>query len=463
MKILFASHLFLPKYYGGTEVYTYNIASELKRRGHEVHVLACESFKTGKRNEVRSSDDVYQDLKVHRVFLNIMLMDDPVRSEYYNPYVEQHLIHYYQAVRPDIIHANHLCYLSTAVITAACRLNIPTVFTATDFWLICPDSQLLRWNSTLCDGPNNIADCLRCYTHLSKRAWKYRGLMKSLPDKVLKRLVKASVQLGSKSIWQFRVLKAANFRAEWNRKIFNSVGVFIAPSKFLESMFLQNGLTNPNRVHIPFGVRTPLLQSSCQKTHCPDLRFGFIGTVSKHKGLHILIEAFKGLEKSEPVKLKVYGNLEFDPPYGRKIRRQAADDPRIEFAGTFPHEKMSEVLRDIDVLIVPSTWYENTPLVIYAALAMETPVICTNLGGMAEVVEHGKNGLTFEVGNVQALRARMENLLKDRQWLARLRPDRSKIHTIQDNVNHLEKVYEALLERTSGQSTEVSSETTILT
>ncbi|MGB7622011.1 MAG: glycosyltransferase family 4 protein [Terriglobia bacterium] len=447
MKILYASHLFLPKYYGGTEVYTYNIASEMKLRGHDVHVLACESFKTGKRNEVRAHDDVYGDLKVHRVFLNIMLMDDPVRAEYFNPYVERHLMDYYTKIRPDIIHAHHFGYLSTAVFTAARKLKIPTAFTATDFWLVCPNSQLLRWNNTLCEGPTNIADCLRCYTHLSNRAKKYRWLIKTLPDDILKRLVRAAVELGSKPIWQFRVLKAAGLRAEWNRNVFNSVGLFISPSNFLESMFIRNGLTNANRLHIPFGVRSPLLESNTRKTPSPVLRFGFIGTISKHKGVHILIEAFKELGKDEPVKLCVYGSLEFDPPYGTRIRQLAAGDSRIEFGGTFPHQNMGEILRQIDVLIVPSNWYENTPLVVYAALATETPVICSDLGGMAEIVLHGRNGLTFKAGSSQALCDRMREVLADRGLLDRLRPDRSTVQTVERNTDELERAYRNLLGR----------------
>jgi glycosyltransferase involved in cell wall biosynthesis len=447
MKILFTSHLFLPKHSGGTEVYTFSLASEMRQRGHDVHVLACESFKTGKRNEVRFSDDIYLGLKVHRVFLNIMLMDDPVRSEYYNPYVEHHLIEYYRQVQPDVIHAHHLCYLSTAVITAAQKLKIPVVLTATDFWLICPDSQLLRWDASLCNGPTNIADCLRCYSYLSKRAKKYRLLLRILPDRILNRLVVTSVGLGSKSIWQFRVLKAASLRAEWNRGIVNSVDLFISPSWFLESMFLQNGLTNQHRLHVPFGVRPSLMQSDARKSESQEFRFGFIGTISKHKGLHILIEAFKGIDSSKPVTLKIYGNLEFDPPYGKSIRKLAKDDSRIQFLGTFPHEGINEVLRNIDVLVVPSTWYENTPLVIYSALAMETPVICTNLGGMAELVKEGANGLTFEVGNPESLQARMVELLGNRDLVAHLRPDRSKIQTINDNADQLEKAYQDLLKR----------------
>ncbi len=447
MRILFVSHLFLPRNFGGTEVYTFNIASEMKRRGHDVSVLTCESFKTGQRNEVRALDDVHEGLDIHRIFLNIRLMDDPVRAEYFNPFVEQHLLDYYREIRPDVVHVHHACYLSTAVITAAQKLNIPTAFTATDFWMICPDSQLLRWDGSLCDGPTNIADCLRCYTHLSTRAKKYRWAMKSLPDGLVKQLVKSSERFGSTLLWQFRVLHAANHRAEWNRAIFNSVGLFISPSRFLETMFLRNGLTNPHRAFAPFGVSSSMVETKTQKKPSAVLRFGFIGTISKHKGLHVLIEAFRELKESEPAQLIVHGGLQFDPPYGRRILRLANGCSRIHFAGTFPHEQMSEVFRGIDVLVVPSSWYENTPLVIYSALAMETPVICSNLGGMAEVIQPGKNGLTFEAENSKALAACLRQFIEQPDLVNRLRPDRSRIQTIEDNARQLETLYDTLLGR----------------
>ncbi|MDD5543504.1 MAG: glycosyltransferase family 4 protein [Acidobacteriia bacterium] len=440
MKILYVSHLFLPKSSRGTEIYTFNAASEMKRRGHEVHVLTCESFKTGGRNEVRAEEDLYCDLKVHRMFLNARLMDKPARSEYFNPHVEKHLMEYFQKVRPDVIHAIHFAYLTTAVVTAAQKLDIPVIFTATDFWMLCPNSQLLRWNSSLCDGPTNIADCFRCYTHLAKRGRKYRGVMKLLPDSVLTRLA-AIARSGEHKAWHWQVLQGAAERARWNLGILNSLDYFIAPSLFLERMFVQNGLTNPHRMHLPFGLDSGLLNAKSEKSSSADVRFGFIGTISKHKGLHLLIEALRGIPRSAAAILRVYGSWETDPLYGDEIARLAEGDPRIRFEGTFPHEEIQEVFRNIDVLVVPSVWYENTPLVIYTALALRTPVICSNLGGMAEVVSHEKNGLTFEVGNVEALRGCLRRFLNEPELGENLRPQRGSVASIEENIEELIPIY----------------------
>lgn len=452
MRIIFASHLFLPKHFGGTEILTYGMASEMKRRGHDVHVLHCDSFTTGRPNEVVAVEEVFENLKVHRVSLNIKRTDDPVRAEYFNPHVEEHLLDYYRRVQPDLVHANHCSYLSTAILTAAQKLRIPTVFIGTDYWMICPTKQLLRWNTTLCDGPNNLADCLRCYTHLSSRGKKYRWLMETLPDGILNTLVDKAASSKMDFLGQVRALKAAEQRARWNRDIINHVGLFISPSRFLESLFLQNGLTNPHRLYMPFGVSPLVLQSNFEKNQSPVLRFGFIGTISKHKGLHLLVEAFKSLPLEAPARLKIYGEPEFDPRYGRWIRRMAEGEKRIDFCGVFPHERMATVMRDIDVLIVPSMWYENTPLVIYSALATGTPVVCTNLGGMAELVRHGENGLMFEMGDVQSLRERLLELIREPQRLHQLRPDRTRLKTIDENADQLECSYGELLSR-SGNAT----------
>ena len=69
---------------------------------------------------------------------------------------------------------------------------------------------------------------------------------------------------------------------------------------------------------------------------------------------------------------------------------------------------MADELSRIDVLVVPSIWYENAPLVVYSALAAGVPVVATDLGGLSETIVHGRNGLLFEPGNPAALAAELE-------------------------------------------------------
>jgi len=149
--------------------------------------------------------------------------------------------------------------------------------------------------------------------------------------------------------------------------------------------------------------------------------------------------------------LYIYGDLNQFPEYGRVLRSLAATDLRnskkIKFAGTFPNTEFGKVLNALDVLVVPSRWYENTPLVIQSALAAKTPVIATNLGGMAELVKHEVNGLTFELNDVASLRLQLMRLLVEPELLAHLTNNIGPERTTAQMVDDIERLYNSACDK----------------
>jgi glycosyltransferase involved in cell wall biosynthesis len=135
--------------------------------------------------------------------------------------------------------------------------------------------------------------------------------------------------------------------------------------------------------------------------------------------------------------LKIYGKMEEFPEYVRELKVIAADDTRIQFCGTFPNEKIGEIFAELDVVVVPSTWYENTPLVIYSAQAAGCPVIASNLGGMSEVIHHDENGLLFEPGDVSGLAELLESIVLDRELVGRLSRNAMMPKSIPEYVDEL--------------------------
>ncbi len=130
------------------------------------------------------------------------------------------------------------------------------------------------------------------------------------------------------------------------------------------------------------------------------------------------------------------------------LRDITGEEKRIEFCGHFKNELIGEVLSKIDVLIVPSVWYENTPLVIYSAFASGTPVIATNLGGMSEVVHDGVNGLLFEKGDSAGLGKLLDMIVNDRSLLDKLAKNIVPPASISEYADAVENVYtEVLTER----------------
>src|SRR3712207_1808975 len=99
----------------------------------------------------------------------------------------------------------------------------------------------------------------------------------------------------------------------------------------------------------------------------------------------------------------------------------------------------------MDVLVVPSRWYENAPVVIYEAFAAETPVVATDLGGMSEVVEHEKNGLLFELESVEDLARQLRRLGEEPGLLEKLRVGIEPVKTVEDSMDEMEQLYGELV------------------
>ena len=173
------------------------------------------------------------------------------------------------------------------------------------------------------------------------------------------------------------------------------------------------------------------------------MRFGYIGTIQRHKGVHVLIEAFNKI--SDPrAELKVFGDPQVAPDYYAEVRRMVRN-PRIQFPGEFDNSEIGRVLAGIDVLVVPSIWPENSPVTIHEAYLARVPVIASNLGGMPGLVRDGVNGLLFEAGNADDLRAKMGLLLEDHSLIERFRANIGPVKTMEENAQELEEIYLKLI------------------
>jgi hypothetical protein len=142
--------------------------------------------------------------------------------------------------------------------------------------------------------------------------------------------------------------------------------------------------------------------------------------------------------------LTLFGDPQKNPEYFSILQEIAGSDERIRFAGTFPNEKIAEIFSEIDLLVIPSLWYENTPLVLYSALATKTPVLVSNIGSLAEVVSHGQNGLLFKVGDSMDLGRQIESVLNDPSALDRLRQGIAPVKSMDQNLLELLEIYAAL-------------------
>jgi glycosyltransferase involved in cell wall biosynthesis len=152
------------------------------------------------------------------------------------------------------------------------------------------------------------------------------------------------------------------------------------------------------------------------------LRVAFLGRADKAKGADTLIKAVRAAPGLS-IELQLYGVMQSTTgdEYWTSLKSLAASDARITFLPHVPHDKVVSLLRNCHVLAVPSRWLETGPLVVLEAFAAGTPVIGSNLGGIAEWVRHEDNGLLVGYEDVRGWADALSRCVQDRQLLARLR------------------------------------------
>lgn len=444
MKVLFISNGYPPHRWAGTETYTAGLARGLVSRHHQVQVLCVGDWDRGDHYWNGYTDAVHDGVPVRRLNLNWAKAPDPARYLYDNPAAARHVADFLDRARPDLVHVTSCETLSASVLREVRLAGLPLVLSLTDFWFLCPRINLLRSDGGNCDGVTTAWTCLECQLADSPAyRWPMRVLSRSAVETILttiSRYPAVTRQRGMRG-------KASNIA---QRKAFLQGALhwpdqLITASAFTRDVYVANGVTRPISIR-PYGHDLGWLRKFKGKTPSERIRVGFIGQVIPSKGLHVLLEAARRLQDHASGRFQwlIYGNLHKIPEYGDTLRAQARDLTNVEFCGTYSHDDGAAVFERLDVLAVPSLWYDF-PLIIYEAFATGTPVIATNLGGMAEAVQPGLNGLLFDRGDSAALAGQLRRLVDEGGLLARLQAAIAPVKTLNDELDELEATYDGLL------------------
>lgn len=434
MKIIIAVHHFPPHYTGGAEWVAYHMAVALQSRGHSVKVVCVENVDQGSTGAITWVDELFEGIPVRRLSFNRDSVPDPVRWEYDNLWIGQHFDRLFDEFQPDIFHLISGYLMSGRPIWVAHAHGIPTVVSLEDFWFLCPRITLLRSDGKLSALPIDPVVCARCLAG-EKRRFKF-----------LNQIVPGVMQ----SYWQLQKSKAQGImaRTKFLKKTLQKIDRLIIRSKFLGSTYINAGAPPEKMVFSRQGLDFPaVLPEGMNKTIDQPLRVGYLGQIAWHKGIHVLLEAVRRIPETR-LEVKVYGNTERFPGYTAQLKRIIAGDQRISLAGSYSgYEEEARVLRDLDVVVVPSLWYENSPNVILESFAQRIPVIASDLGGMAELVQHEKNGLLFEVGNAEDLARQIQRLCVEPGLQPRLQAGIGPVKRVSEEIDELELVYQNLLAR----------------
>ncbi len=397
MRILYVVHQFFPKHYTGTERFTLDLCKQMQKMGYHIDVLTYGIADTDydhSKNGFLIKEYEFDGIRVTSIRHKHIPEDVS-----FNIFMDE-MDSFLHKVLPnyDLVHAFHPMRVGTAIKVAK-KLNIPTIITLTDFWVICPRAQLLTPSGKLCYGASEPQKCVSdCYG----KFWR---------DKLTRR---------------FKEMK----------ELTRMVDRLVAPTHFLASV-----IKNVLDVHIsviPYGIDYRFIKKTPRKSR-ENLTLGFIGSVLPHKGVHTLIEAIKLLDDN--VKLKIYGDYFHAADYFSQLKKLANSDKRIEFLGKYDYSEISKIQNELDLVVVPSIWWENAPFTILTSFANKTPVIASDLGGMSEVVKAGVNGFLFEAGNAESLAEVIRRITKNPEILNSVRDNIVSPSRIEEVAFEYEKIY----------------------
>lgn len=428
MKIVKVIHGYPMLYNAGSEVYSQTICHGLAQQGHDVHVF------TREEDSFRPDGAMRHDTDADVPEITIHLVNNPRHKDRYRlNIIDTRFAELLDAEQPDIVHIGHLNHLSTSLVFEAKKRNIPIVYTLHDYWLMCPRGQFMQMHSddlwAACDGQEDSKCATQCYA-------RYFSGSDNDHEEDLK-------------YWTHWVTR----RMAHIRTVVDQVDLFISPAKYLKARYEQDfNLPKNKSIYLDYGFDRSRMTARKREGN-EAFTFGYIGTHIPAKGIHQLIQAFGQLEGS--AKLRIWGrDRGQDSSSLREIAKSLPTDKQesIEWMPEYKNQNIvADVFNKTDVIVTPSVWVENSPLVIHEAQQVKVPVITADAGGMGEYVKHNINGLLYEHRNINDLAKQMQTLLDDPKLAEKLGKkgylfsDDGQIPDIESHIHDLEYHYKQLI------------------
>ena len=417
MRITFVVHQFPPRYFTGTEQYALALGSELQRRGHDIDVFSLDPAFAEADGPWRESQEVVDGLPVRRINYWMNLDRDWARTEYRHPYMAEVFAAHLRDRQTDVVHSFHLRHLGADLLDRVQEQGRGLCVSLTDFWFLCPRVILMRRDGSPCEGPPDEGrGCLPC--HAPELAQQLRD--SDVEDEIM--ALHHNSRGRSKPTWNLRS-KVASHHERWPylRRRLLSANAIVAPTEYLRSVFVHNGIPGARIRHHDYGSDVGRLAADAAAARAGDrpLTFGFFGTFAPHKGPHLLVQALRRVKGD--CRLLLRGRATDFPEYSRDLGKAAGNDDRITIEGPYDRSELAAALGSIDVLVVPSTWHENAPFVVLEARAAGLPVLASRFGGLAEVVRDGTDGDLFAANDPEDLAARLQRLVDEPARLQRYR------------------------------------------
>lgn len=452
LRILLVAHSFPPETWAGTEVYTLELARELRRRGHEVFIVhrCADRTKANYALDCREWDG----FQVFRIANHLEYSG--IAETYSNEAIEEKFRWVLGTVHPEVVHFQHALHLSTGCLRIARESGAAVLLTLHDYWFICPKVQLIRPDHSLCRLRRPGLGCVAC-SNGRTAAIRFGKAVTPVMGPVLRALVRAYGALVRRTPQIGRRLLNDAVALERRSKVILSdlaaADLLLAPSPFLRDRYVGHGVPPGRIVVCRNGVGVRQLRG-VHRSPSDRLRVAFTGSLVWWKGLDVLIEAFNRLPRGR-ARLDIYADHESNPAV-RSYHRELTSRVRVldvTFHGGYSSERLPAIYSEIDVLVVPSLWYENSPLAVQEAFAAGAPVVASRLGALPGLVRDGVDGLLFQPGDPEDLARVLKRLLDEPNLLAELRSNSPRVKDVEEHADELLIHYRQFLGRIPGPHT----------
>ena len=430
MRILKVIHGFPPRYSAGSEVYSKELASSLAEN-HEVQVLCRyeNSFLPDYHYKTELCED---DPRILLHLINVPRTKYP--DKFVHTPVEELFLSIISQFNPHIVHFGHLNYLSIRLPSLIKDKSIAKIFTLHDFWLMCPRGQFIQRNSEspwqMCTSQEDSKCASQCYSG------KFSGDEANLAS--------------DKEYWNNFI----KLRMEYAREVIKDIDLFISPSRYLLNEFSNEFPEITDKItYLDYGFDLGKFEDR-NRTKQEGFTFGYIGTHTPQKGIQDLLEAFAKLD-NDKAKLKIWGAKRDDSTALEEIANTlpAHKKEKICWMGGYKNSEIINVFNQIDALVVPSIWGENSPLVIHEAQQAKVPVITAEYGGMKEYVKHNTNGLLFNFRDTNDLSVKMEKYCNEPEIANKhgnygyLYNNSGNIPSIEKHTEQINNLYKNILDK----------------
>jgi glycosyltransferase involved in cell wall biosynthesis len=346
-------------------------------------------------------------------------------------------------VQPDLVHLHALTRaVSLRLVRETARRGVPVVFTYHTPTVSCQRGTLLRDGREVCDGTMASTRCSACTLQGLGLGKVASALLGHAPLALGRALERSGLSGGAWTGLRMPALVAR--RHQVVRAFLAEVDRIVVPCGWARDVLLRNGVAPARIVHSPQGladgaaavIRRP------ERRHAP-LRVVYLGRLDPVKGVDVLVRAAR-LAPDLAVELAVYG-IVHDAHYRARLDSLAAGDPRIRFQAPVPPSQASATIAQHDLLAVPSQCLETGPLVVLEAFAAGVPVLGSALGGLAELVRPGIDGLLVEPSSAAAWSGALRRLAGDRDLLDGLRAGIRPPRTMRAVAREMAALYDAVL------------------